>query len=239
MNAMMYTAAIVFALGCSSSSGSRSGTADETTGSATATDSADGADGADATVATSSTDGVDGLDGVDGSTAANLPQDGTELCAFDSENIGKEVGGAIENFGLKTYQGDAYWLHQNCGTDKKVIWIILATGSCGACESFAPVVQPLYEQYKDQGLEVMWVLGADAEGNPPSLEFCENFVQGKNVTFPVLRDAKFYQVYGHINPYSTALPHQYILDAETMELIYASGGVNDEPERVKELLGVE
>jgi thiol-disulfide isomerase/thioredoxin len=236
MNAITYAAAVFLMMGCSGSGG---GGTDESSSGATATDSVDEADSADSTASTSGTDGADGADGADGTTGAVLPQDGTELCAFDPEKAGKDVGGSIENFGLKTYQGDAYWLHQNCGTDKKIIWIILATGSCGACESFAPVVQPLYEQYKDQGLEVMWVLGADAEGNPPSLEFCENFVQGKNVTFPVLRDAKFYQVYGHINPYSTALPHQYILDAETMELLHASGGVNDEPERVKALLGVE
>lgn len=233
-HSLMWIVAALLLVSCSSSSGT-GGTDGTDSGDTSATDATDATDESAATG-----DGADGVDGADADAAEVLPKDGTEFCGFNADAAGKEVGASIENFGLKTYQGDAYWLHQNCGTDKKVVWIILATGSCGACESYAPLVQPMYEQYKDQGLEVMWVLGADADGNPPSLEFCENFVQDKSVTFPVLRDAKFYQVYGHINPHSTALPHQYILDAETMELVHASGGINEESEnKVKELLGVQ
>ena len=229
----------MLSLGCSSSSGERAASGDATDNGAS--DSADATDtAADGVDGESAADGADAGDATDGSTGAALPIDGTELCEFDAGNIGKEVGKSIENFGLKTYQGDAYWLHQNCGTDTKVVWMILGTGWCGACETYVNQVQPLYEQYKDQGLEVMWVIGADEADNPPSLEFCENFVKEKGVTFPVMRDAQFFQVYGHINPHSTALPHQYILDARTMELVHASGGINEASEtKVKELLGVE
>ena len=114
MNAITYAAAVFLTMGCSSSSGSGSDGTDESSSGATATDSVDEADSADSTASTSGTDGADGADGADGTTGAVLPQDGTELCAFDPEKAGKDVGGSIENFGLKTYQGDAYWLHQNC-----------------------------------------------------------------------------------------------------------------------------
>lgn len=88
-------------------------------------------------------------------------------------------------------------------------------------------VEPLWQKYKDQGLEVMWIVGEDEGGNLPTIEWCEDFVKEKMVTFPVLRDYKFFQVYGAIDPHSSALPHQYILDARTMELVFATGGVAD------------
>lgn len=56
------------------------------------------------------------------------PVAGGPTCGFDPEQQGKIPGRHVKNFGLKTYENEAYWLHQNCGTDKKVVWLILATG---------------------------------------------------------------------------------------------------------------
>lgn len=72
----------------------------------------------------------------------------------------------------------------------------------------------------------MWVIGETKTGAPPSVAWVDNFVKEKNVTFPVMRDFKFLQTYGAIQPHSNALPHQYILDGDTMELVFASGGVD-------------
>ena len=53
---------------------------------------------------------------------------GTEFCQFDDQNQGKDIGNHVKNFGMKNYEGCPYWMHQNCGTEKKVIWMILSTG---------------------------------------------------------------------------------------------------------------
>lgn len=51
-------------------------------------------------------------------------------CGYDDAQRGKVVGKHIKNFGLKTWEGDSYWLHQaNCGQpETKVVWVVLATG---------------------------------------------------------------------------------------------------------------
>ncbi|MFT7623733.1 MAG: hypothetical protein ACI9WU_002916 [Myxococcota bacterium] len=73
----------------------------------------------------------------------------------------------------------------------------------------------------------MWIIGETETGAPPTFEWSDNFVKEKGVTFPVLRDYKFLQVYGAIDAHSNALPHQYLLDGETMELVWAAGGIPD------------
>jgi hypothetical protein len=156
----------------------------------------------------------------------NTPVTGGPNCGFDTEMEGRNLGDQIKNFGLKTYLDDPYWLHQNCDAEKKLIWIVLATGWCGSCEGYAPRLEPIWQQYKSKGLEVMWVLGEIERDQPVSFEWAEQFVTTKGVTYPVLRDYKFYQVYGAIEPYSSSLPHMYIIDAETMELVFAQGGTD-------------
>ena len=55
-------------------------------------------------------------------------QSGTELCLYDDAEKGKLLGNHVGNFAMKTPEDCPYWMHQNCGTDKKVIWMILSTG---------------------------------------------------------------------------------------------------------------
>jgi len=49
-------------------------------------------------------------------------------CGFDVEKQGKQVGDHVKNFGLKTWEQCAHYLHQDCGGDTKAIWLILSTG---------------------------------------------------------------------------------------------------------------
>ncbi len=149
-------------------------------------------------------------------------------CGFDAEKTGRNVGDQIANFGLKTHLQEDYWLHENCDNNgTKVVWMILATGWCGACEGYAPRAQELYEEYKEQGLEIMWILSeTETPDEAVSYEWATEFVEDKGVTYPVMRDYKFLQVYGKIEPHSSSLPHMYVLDALTMELYYAQGGTD-------------
>jgi len=53
---------------------------------------------------------------------------GTEFCAFDSAQEGKSIGKHVKNFGMLTHDNCPYWLHQDCGTETKLLWMILSTG---------------------------------------------------------------------------------------------------------------
>ncbi len=49
-------------------------------------------------------------------------------CGFDSSKQGKSVGDHVKNYGLKTWEKCAHYLHQDCGGETKAIWLILSTG---------------------------------------------------------------------------------------------------------------
>ncbi|MFT7623732.1 MAG: hypothetical protein ACI9WU_002915 [Myxococcota bacterium] len=117
-----------FIAACSSEGGTNS----SSTGSSGGTDGNASVDG------TGTTDGVDNTAGGvtdqtdGGDTAVNLtPIEAGPECGFNADQQGKILGRHIKNFGLKTYEGNPYWLHGNCGhteTPKKAVWVILATG---------------------------------------------------------------------------------------------------------------
>ena len=76
------------------------------------------------------------------------------------------------------------------------------------------------------------MVGEDEDKNIPTLDWISNWKAKEGVSFTVVRDANFFQVYGSVNPHSNALPHQYILDASNMELIFATGGVDPAAEEL-------
>jgi|GEM_PF-6099120 hypothetical protein len=49
-------------------------------------------------------------------------------CGYDESLKGKLVGDHIKNFGVKTWEQCAHYLHQDCGGDTKVVWLVLSTG---------------------------------------------------------------------------------------------------------------
>jgi hypothetical protein len=67
-------------------------------------------------------------------TEPALDKTGGASCGFDAEQKGKVLNKHIKNFGLKKCLDNCeecqepHWLHQDCGTETKVIWMILATG---------------------------------------------------------------------------------------------------------------
>ncbi len=124
MNVLALLSIGLIALACASEAGHHcSGTAAQC-GEASA--DAKASDGTDGTAASDGTDLTDGSEATDG-TGIKDP-DTPPGCAFDKENVGKIVGKHIDNFGALDVNQEAYYLHDNCGDDKKVVWVILSTG---------------------------------------------------------------------------------------------------------------
>lgn len=187
---------------------------------------------------------------VDGSISDVTPNEVPTDCGFDEAMEGSGMGSHIANmqfYGLELDDGtkEKYKLHYDCGGGSKAVWIFLSTGWCGACNVYAKTVEKMYNAYKDQGLRVLWIVGEGdiTDGVKPPItkeSFAQYFQAHAPMSFSVVRDPGFNGTYSQLDNTSPSLPHQYLLDGTTMELIYKQGGTN--PEGVKtvaETLGVD
>jgi thiol-disulfide isomerase/thioredoxin len=139
-------------------------------------------------------------------------------CAFDASNEGKTVGFSAGNFCFPDQKDGEFWLHDYCGTTD-LVWLILSTGWCIPCQEHAPYIDELYQAYKDQGLVVVWVIGETLDYAPPNQIAVDQFTEARDVTFPVVFDYRFKKVYDKLEPQGSSLPHMYLLDGKTMELL--------------------
>ena len=161
-------------------------------------------------------------------------------CLFDEAEAGKGPGKQIEDFPLEMWNGDRFDFHTNCGGDRKAIWVFLSTGWCGACENYARTAQEFYEQYHDQGLEIVWIVGEDQNHEPPTREYMAQYKEAKMADFTIIRDNNFYQTKRFIDPNAAGniLPRQYVIDASNMLMVYAGGRPFERGEcEMKRLLG--
>jgi hypothetical protein len=88
------------------------------------------------------------------------------------------------------------------------------------------------------GLRVVWIVGEDAEHNPPSREYMSAYRKAKldrdmdgtvsesegSLPFIIIRDNGFNNTRRFIDPSAagSSLPRQYVLDASTMLMVFAS-----------------
>ncbi len=160
--------------------------------------------------------------------------EGNEDCQFDPARQGKGVGFHIANFPVEQWDGSPFWFHDNCGGGVKAIWVFLSTGWCTACERYADTAQGFFRDFEDDGLRIVWIVGEDANHEPPTREYMEEYYRRKNVTFTVIRDNSFFQTQRFIDPSAAgnSLPRQYILDGQNMKMLFADGGVGSGAESV-------
>lgn len=168
------------------------------------------------------------------------PENPNAECGYDPAQKGVSVGKQIENFVMRQWNEEPFWFHSNCGTTK-AIWVFLSTGWCGACENYAATVKAFHDEYRDRGLEVVWVVGEDPDRNPPTCNYMVNYFRNKAANFTIIRDNSFDFTERYVDPTaSSSLPKQYILDGRTMEMVYAGGGRSQESEdMIRMMVGAE
>jgi len=168
------------------------------------------------------------------------PENANPECQYDPAQKGVSVGKQIENFVMRQWNEEPFWFHQNCGTTKAV-WVFLSTGWCGACENYASTVKAFHDLYKDRGLEVVWVVGEDPDRMPPTCDYMVNYFRNKGANFTIIRDNSFDFTERYVDPTaSNSLPKQYILDGQTMEMVFAGGGRSQESEdMIRMMVGAE
>ena len=118
-------------------------------------------------------------------------------------------GKQIEDFPLEMWNGDRFDFH-NCGGGTRPSGFLNA-GWCGACDLCAHRSE-FYTQYRDQGLEVVWIVSEDQNRMPPS-RYMEQRKEAKMADFTIIRDNGFFQTGRFIDPNAAGniLPRQYVL----------------------------
>ena len=123
-----------------------------------------------------------------------------ELKAIEARLMLKE-GSAAPDFNLPVLGGGEASLSALKG---KVVVVNFWATWCPPCLVEMPVLNELYETYKDQGLEVLG-LSLDEEG----LSITKPFVEKLNVTYPIVEsDRATYQAYGNV----LTIPHTFVVD---------------------------
>jgi len=127
-----------------------------------------------------------------------------------------EVGKPAPNFKLKDFDGNEFTLDDYKG--KKVVLNLWASW-CPFCIEEMPLFQEVYDEYKDEGLEIV------AINRGESLEVAKNYAEQLNLTYPLLLNpqddiAKKYNL--------RAMPSTYFIDTDGTLLEIKHGALTEE-----------
>ena len=86
----------------------------------------------------------------------------------------------------------------------------------------------MYNERKDEGFDIMVVIGEDTAGNPPTLEYCKKYAKDKGIspeqTFIDHNGAAWGTMFSYVNNYSSGsfgIPWNVIFDGRSMEYAYS------------------
>jgi peroxiredoxin len=134
------------------------------------------------------------------------------------------VGAAAPDFSIKDTKGTVYNFAEEKG--KKTIVLVFWSIFCEPCRFEMPVVQKLYDKYRERGLDVVSV-ALDGEPLKGSIE---GFVKQESYTFRVLideLDAK--EMFKVADPYGVAgTPTMYLIDRSGKVSLAKAGRVKEE-----------
>ena len=99
--------------------------------------------------------------------------------------VGYDEGDRMEDFVLLNQNGDEVELYDYAGL---VIQISVGAGWCPPCKQEAPVLQEIYNDYKDQGFTVLSILFEDGGGGDPDQDFLFGWANRYGLEFPVIGD---------------------------------------------------
>lgn len=142
---------------------------------------------------------------------------------------GTTLGEGISNFTLTNCLGESTSLHDSCGGDSNVVWLVATAGWCAACSSWLPEVFRTLAERQGGGIEVMVVLGEDGAGNAPTQAYCDDYARAHGIPanqvfidYGVL--SGWQNLFSHISPYLSGgyltLPWNGLLDATNMEYVW-------------------
>ena len=161
-------------------------------------------------------------------------------CSFpDGGMVGSVVGSHVDNFIMRTWDGNPAWFHWDCGCNAKAVMVFLSAGWCGACERRASDMQALFEANGRRGLRVVWVVGeTGTRDEAPDAEYMREYHDSKGATFTIVWDNHWAWVQRYIDPSASgnSLPRQYVLRGDNMKMVYAGSDWDAANEAMNALL---
>lgn len=107
-----------------------------------------------------------------------------------ADGTGVYMNDNVGNFMLVNCNGDRVKLHDDCGsTDKKALWIVATAGWCTACSEFLANMVSNHGGSLSRakvsevtpGLDMLIVLGENAQGAKPSQAYCKTYAEQKKL----------------------------------------------------------
>lgn len=171
--------------------------------------------GTDPDDADSDGDGYDDGVEVDGNTDPTDDADMPYLagwpidpCRDDIQSTGNDVGDIAEGFELLDQFGETVSLHDFC--DQTVVMVSSAMW-CGPCQDEAPELQGWYEDFQDEGLMIITLLGEDMFGNAPSEAELLDWADSFGLEHPVLSDGNWGVTGRYLQGFSFGIPTFHVI----------------------------
>ncbi|MCP4604974.1 MAG: redoxin family protein [Proteobacteria bacterium] len=142
------------------------------------------------------------------------------------------VSETVNDFELTNCEsGDEVSMH-SLAENKKALMYVMVSVWCPACKQFVPYASALEEQYGKDGLDVIYVLGENAENGKPTLEQCNAYAATYNIDasqFYIDHNGEysFFQTIWNMWPFSYeteqfGIPWITLIDAKTFKYVYTN-----------------
>ncbi len=172
-----------------------------------------------------------------GDSSISSPDDGGDtdagaMCSIPESGFGASVGTKLRPFTLEqclvNESGDGYSapfaFYENGYCESRFTVLSIAAGWCGPCNVESDEFnQQITQIYGPQGVRLIQVLIQDVSGAPPSIDFCNQWVNQHDLANPELMDpAGVTQIYFPGN----SLPSTIIIDS-TGTIVYREFGTSE------------
>lgn len=126
---------------------------------------------------------------------------------------------------MRCETGELEWVSDIVAGDKAALFMGTA-GWCPACRAAMPGILRNDNQLSSRGLETIYVLGEDANYDPPTLRYCQQYGAQEGIADRVYMDPNFDSMFRAMYEYPSAtgsigLPWYGVVDPRDMSYVWA------------------
>lgn len=143
--------------------------------------------------------------------------------AYPSAPFGIETGDRVANHTFTLPSGGEFTLDANVfKPGAKALLLVTAAEWCTACRDEAPKLQAIYDDYHEQGLEVVTAVFEDAESAPANASHAQTWIDLYDLAHVVVADPQFV-MQQYYDPNNT--PLIMVVDVDDMSIQYKAVGL--------------